>query len=88
VAEADRLPDRHGSSAGWELSTGGLARALRPVQVPGCRTTRPPGGAEDWPLREDPLWRLTGEYDRQWTNGFPSSDHRLVWVDVAVPGRQ
>jgi hypothetical protein len=39
-----------------------------------------------WPLRDDPLWRLTGEYDRQWTNGFPSSDHRLVWVDLAVPG--
>lgn len=39
-----------------------------------------------WPRREDPLWRLTGAYDRQWTNGFPSSDHRLVWVDVAVPG--
>jgi endonuclease/exonuclease/phosphatase family metal-dependent hydrolase len=41
-----------------------------------------------WPLRADPLRRLTGEYDRQWTNGFPSSDHRLVWVDVAVPGAQ
>ena len=39
-----------------------------------------------WPVRSDPLWRLTGEYDRRYTNGFPSSDHRLVWVDVAVPG--
>jgi len=39
-----------------------------------------------WPLSSDPLSRLTGEFDRQYTNGFPSSDHRLVWVDVAVPG--
>lgn len=39
-----------------------------------------------WPTREGELWRLTGGYDRRYTNGFPSSDHRLVWVDVAVPG--
>jgi endonuclease/exonuclease/phosphatase family metal-dependent hydrolase len=38
-----------------------------------------------WPVRNDPLWRLTGQFDRQFTNGFPSSDHRMVWVDVAVP---
>lgn len=29
-----------------------------------------------WPVRSDPLWRLVGEYP------FPSSDHRLVWVDL------
>ncbi|MGH3360055.1 MAG: endonuclease/exonuclease/phosphatase family protein [Nocardioidaceae bacterium] len=29
-----------------------------------------------WPERSDPLWRLVGEFP------FPSSDHRLVWVDV------
>jgi hypothetical protein len=29
-----------------------------------------------WPTREDPLFRLTGEFP------FPSSDHRLVWVDL------
>jgi 3-phytase len=34
-----------------------------------------------WPTASDPLVRLTG-------TGFPvpSSDHRLVWVDVRVPG--
>jgi hypothetical protein len=32
-----------------------------------------------WPLLSDPLSRLTGTFP------FPSSDHRLVWVDVAVP---
>jgi hypothetical protein len=32
-----------------------------------------------WPVRSDPLSRLTGAFP------FPSSDHRLVWVDVRVP---
>ncbi|CAM3839525.1 endonuclease/exonuclease/phosphatase family protein [Isoptericola cucumis] len=31
-----------------------------------------------WPTQADPLSRLTGVYP------FPSSDHRLVWTDVAV----
>jgi 3-phytase len=29
-----------------------------------------------WPLQSDPLFPLTGVFP------FPSSDHRLVWVDV------
>jgi len=33
-----------------------------------------------WPLQADPLFRLTGVFP------FPSSDHRLVWVDAQVPG--
>ena len=37
-----------------------------------------------WPELSDPLSRLTGTFDRRYTNGFPSSDHRLVWVDVAA----
>jgi len=32
-----------------------------------------------WPLEEDPLFRLVGTWP------FPSSDHRLVWIDVKVP---
>ncbi len=32
-----------------------------------------------WPLSTDPLFRLVGTFP------FPSSDHRLVWVDVWVP---
>ena len=32
-----------------------------------------------WPLEDDPLFRLVGTWP------FPSSDHRLVWVDVMVP---
>lgn len=33
-----------------------------------------------WPVEADPLSRLTGVFP------FPSSDHRLVWVDAFVPG--
>lgn len=33
-----------------------------------------------WPLTTDPLFPLVGTFP------FPSSDHRLVWVDVHVPG--
>ncbi|HXQ33430.1 MAG TPA: endonuclease/exonuclease/phosphatase family protein [Anaerolineales bacterium] len=35
-----------------------------------------------WPLNTDPLFALVGLFP------FPSSDHRLVWVDVRVPGTQ
>jgi hypothetical protein len=34
-----------------------------------------------WPVSTDPLFRLVGTFP------FPSSDHRLVWVDVRVGGR-
>jgi hypothetical protein len=42
-----------------------------------------------WPVRSDPLSRLTGVFDPQWNpvGGFPTSDHRLVWADLRVPGR-
>jgi hypothetical protein len=33
-----------------------------------------------WPLADDPLFRLVGTFP------FPSSDHRLVWVDVRTEG--
>jgi hypothetical protein len=40
-----------------------------------------------WPLLADPLSRLTGVFSFDWiaVGGFPTSDHRSVWVDVAVP---
>jgi hypothetical protein len=34
-----------------------------------------------WPLASDPLFRLVGVFP------FPTSDHRLVWVDLRVGGR-
>lgn len=33
-----------------------------------------------WPVQADPLSSLTGVFP------FPSSDHRLVWIDAMVPG--
>ncbi|MGF1665600.1 MAG: endonuclease/exonuclease/phosphatase family protein [Acidimicrobiia bacterium] len=33
-----------------------------------------------WPVQADPLFPLVGVFP------FPSSDHRMVWVDVRVPG--
>jgi hypothetical protein len=33
-----------------------------------------------WPTTDDPVFRLVGVFP------FPSSDHRLVWTDVRIPG--
>jgi hypothetical protein len=44
-----------------------------------------------WPLASDPLFRLVGTFNPALLpdgNGFPSSDHRLVAVDLEVPGRE
>ncbi len=45
------------------------------------------GSGVFWPLQSDPLFRLTGVFDFAWiaVGGFPTSDHRAVWVDLAVP---
>ena len=53
---------------------------LRADYVLPSRQLRPVGAGVFWPVRSDPLSRLTGEFP------FPTSDHRLVWVDVRVPG--
>ena len=45
------------------------------------------GSAVFWPLRSDPLFRLTGVFNAaDWgpVGGFPTSDHRMVWVDVST----
>jgi Endonuclease/Exonuclease/phosphatase family len=45
-----------------------------------------------WPLLSDPLFRLTGVFDPGFPDpwglvgGFPTSDHRSVWIDVEIPG--
>jgi hypothetical protein len=46
------------------------------------------GSAVFWPLNTDPLFRLVGTFDFALIaiGGFPTSDHRLVWVDLKVPG--
>ncbi|GAA0481678.1 endonuclease [Paractinoplanes deccanensis] len=42
------------------------------------------GSGVFWPVQADPLSRLSGVYDPVWApvNGFPTSDHRLVWLDL------
>jgi Endonuclease/Exonuclease/phosphatase family len=55
---------------------------LRADYVLPRRNLRILDGAVFWPLQSDPLFRLTGVFP------FPSSDHRLVWIDVAVRGRK
>jgi 3-phytase/alkaline phosphatase D len=40
-----------------------------------------------WPQSDDPLFPLVGAFDPALPGGFPSSDHRLAWTDLAlVPG--
>ena len=35
-----------------------------------------------WPVPGDPLFRLVGDFDPALPGGFPTSDHRLVWLDL------
>jgi 3-phytase len=51
---------------------------LRADYVLPRKNLRIKGSAVFWPLQSDPLFRLTGVFP------FPSSDHRLVWIDVKV----
>jgi hypothetical protein len=37
-------------------------------------------GAVFWPTPDDPVFPSVGVFP------FPSSDHRLVWIDVRIPG--
>ena len=49
------------------------------------------GAGVFWPLQSDPLFRLTGVFTPgvpgTWglVGGFPTSDHRSVWIDVSIP---
>ncbi len=52
---------------------------LRADYVLPSKQLRPLNAGVFWPVRADPLSRLTGEFP------FPTSDHRLVWVDLRVP---
>jgi hypothetical protein len=40
------------------------------------------GGGVFWPTPADPLFRLVGDFDPTLPGGFPTSDHRAVWIDV------
>jgi hypothetical protein len=61
---------------------------LRADYVLPDRFTQIEGSFVFWPLSSDPLFRLVGTFDPALLpngNGFPSSDHRLVAVDVDLP---
>jgi hypothetical protein len=58
---------------------------LRADYVLPSRQLRILNSAVFWPLQSDPLFRLTGVFNfAEWgpVGGFPTSDHRMVWVDV------
>jgi hypothetical protein len=59
---------------------------LRADYVLPSRSLRIVGSGVFWPLASDPLFRLVGVFNPTLPGGFPSSDHRMVWVDVTVPG--
>jgi Endonuclease/Exonuclease/phosphatase family len=62
---------------------------LRADYVLPSRQIKVSDSAVFWPVREDPLFPLTGVFDSaNWgaVGGFPTSDHRLVWADLEVPG--
>jgi Endonuclease/Exonuclease/phosphatase family len=64
---------------------------LRADYVLPDRGTRIASSFVFWPLMSDPLFRLVGLFDPALLpngNGFPSSDHRLVAVDVEVRGKR
>lgn len=42
------------------------------------------GGGVFWPLNTDPLFPLVGTYNPSFLAGFPSSDHRSVYLDLAL----
>jgi len=61
---------------------------LRADYVLPRKTLQIVGSGVFWPVQSDPLFRLTGVFSFPlWgpVGGFPTSDHRSVWVDVTVP---
>jgi hypothetical protein len=54
---------------------------LRADYVLPRKTMQLVGSGVFWPLASDPLFRLVGTFP------FPTSDHRLVWIDATVPSR-
>jgi hypothetical protein len=60
---------------------GGAPGNLRADYVLPSKGLRITDAAVFWPASGDPLFPLVGTFP------FPSSDHRLVWIDVRNPGR-
>ena len=76
-ANLTHISDPANDTADFSDSTPGNLRA---DYVLPSRRMRMAGAGVFWPLAADPLFPLVGVFP------FPSSDHRLVWIDVYVPG--
>ncbi len=92
AAVQDELNDTHQTNPLYDTADFCDTATAPPCSGPGnlradyvlpSRNMRMLGGGVFWPTGDDPLLYLTG-------TGFPvpSSDHRLVWVDVHVPGAE
>ncbi|RYP82441.1 endonuclease/exonuclease/phosphatase family protein [Nocardioides guangzhouensis] len=76
-ANATHRSDPAYDTADFADNTPGNLRADYVLPSKGLRIT---GSGVFWPVRSDPLFRLTGNYPF-----VPTSDHRQVWVDVRMP---
>ncbi len=76
-ANASHIGDPAYDTADFADNTPGNLRA---DYVLPSKSLRIDDAAVFWPTTDDPLFPLVGVFP------FPSSDHRLVWVDVYVPG--
>jgi hypothetical protein len=52
--------------------------------LPSVEGLAPRSASVFWPQSDDPTFPLVGTFDPTLPGGFPSSDHRLVWMDVAL----
>jgi hypothetical protein len=77
---ADHISDPRFDTADF-ADTPGQAGNLRADYVLPSKHLRIESSGVFWPVQADPDSALTGVFP------FPSSDHRLVFVDVRVPGR-
>ncbi|WP_127506513.1 endonuclease/exonuclease/phosphatase family protein [Actinoplanes solisilvae] len=80
-ANAAHTGDPRFDTADFADTAPGNLRADYVLPRKGIKVT---GSGVFWPVRSDPLSRLSGVFDPVWSpvNGFPTSDHRLVWVDL------
>jgi hypothetical protein len=76
-ANETHLSDPRFDTADFDDRVGIGPGNLRADYVLPSKSLRITDSAVFWPVRDDPLFRLTGNFPF-----VPSSDHRLVWVDV------
>ncbi|MBX9632119.1 MAG: endonuclease/exonuclease/phosphatase family protein [Burkholderiales bacterium] len=86
-ANADDVGDPRYDTADFADTPAGTAAGNLRVDyvLPSSNTTIVDSGVF-WPASNDPLFPLVGTFGNpNLFSGFPTSDHRAVWADVAVP---